>query len=182
MLTKALFASVAVVSLSAVGCGQPTHGGQTSLQTVQWQTYTSPDGRVSLEYPSHLKLKVRERKEADDPQVALFMADEQDSLGVTLILRVSDESLPDYCESMLDACLDSGTKAITKRESISRAGARGFRQEFREGYGWSAQEFIAITLEAHPAYVHFTCGYSVSNKQDFRPICERIAASLTLKP
>jgi hypothetical protein len=108
------------------------------------------------------------------------MVSPDESLGLTLMLRISSEPLPGYCQDMMASCLDANTTAITKCEPISLGGGQGFRQEFQSGSGWLANEFVAVALEAQPAYVHFTCDYKVQNKQNLRPICERVVESLRL--
>jgi hypothetical protein len=184
MRASSVFAVVVIfAALSAVGCGLPSHGSQTPFQSVQWQTYTSPDGRVSFEHPANFKLNIVPRKSADDPQLALSLVSPDGSTDITLILRVSDEVRSDYCAYMHDMTLrHPNTRSITERERISRGAAEGLRQEFREGSGWTAREFIALALEAQPVHVHFTCGYTPRNTQNLRPICQRIADSLTLHP
>jgi len=181
MPSKALVVGIAVLaSLVAVGCDQLTQG-QTDFQAGEWATYTSPDKHVSFEYPSSLKLTVRPRQDESDPHLALFMVSPDESIGLTLMLRVSSEPLLGYCEEMIASCLDANTIATTKCGQISLGGGQGFRQEFRSGRGWLANEFVAVALEAQPAYVHFTCDYKVQNKQKLRPICERIVESLRLQ-
>jgi hypothetical protein len=181
MNVKAAFLRVIVLAAAALmGCGKVSESGQVAWETVPWETYTSPDGMVSFEHPSNLQLTVRPPREADDPQLALIMESPNQSLGITLVLRLSDEPLPGYCQAMMDTCLDTATRSATERETISAGSAQGLRQEFREGVGRLAQEYIAVALEARPAYVHFTASYDAANKQSLRPICERIVNSVRL--
>jgi len=181
MPSKVLVSGIAVLaSLVAAGCDQVTQG-QTDFQALEWATYTSPDKHVSFDYPTSLKLTVRPRQVESDPHLALFMVSPDESLGLTLMLRISSEPLPGYCADMMASCLDANTTAITKCEPISLGGGQGFRQEFRSGSGWLTNEFVAVALEAQPAYVHFTCDYKVQNKQQLQPICERIVESLRLQ-
>jgi hypothetical protein len=180
MPSQVLMVGIAVLaSLVAAGCDQVTQG-QTDFQAGEWATYTSPDKHVSFDYPSSLKLTVRPRQAESDPHLALVMVSPDESIGLTLTLRISSEPLPGYCEHMMASCLDANTAAITKCEPISLGGGQGFRQEFRSGSGWLANEFVAVALEAQPAYVVFTCDSKVRNRQQLQPICERIVQSLRL--
>jgi hypothetical protein len=180
MFAKAAFPSVVLLAFGLAGCGQQNPQPKIAWESVEWKTYTSPDGHVSFEHPAELRLTVRPRSEADDPQLALFMESSDLSLGGTLVLRISDEPMPDYCDWLMDSCTGSGSRAVSERVEISADATKGVRQEFREGMGRLAQEFIAVALEAQPAYVHFTAAYNVSDKEALRPICERMARSLKL--
>ena len=183
MWLKSVSAFVVIASLISSGCGAPSHGSQSPFQSVEWKTYQSPDGRVSFNYPSDFKVSIVPRKSADAPQLALSMESSDGSADVTLILRVSDEVKSDYCDYMHDMTLrHPNTIAISQREPVKRGDARGLRQEFRDGSGWAAKEFIAVTLEAGSAHVHFTSGYSARSRDHVRPICQRIVESLTLSP
>jgi hypothetical protein len=157
---------------------RPVEPGQVppsidSASADSWTTYTSPDARVRFDYPSSMKIIVRPRKDADDPHLGLSAVTPDESIQLTLLLRLSDDPMPGYCERMLDTLVNADTKAVTKRQDISLGNGRGFRQEFREEMrGQAPVEYIAVALEARPAYVHFTCGYTVSSKAEHRPVCE----------
>ncbi|MCI0358119.1 MAG: hypothetical protein L0211_06535 [Planctomycetaceae bacterium] len=182
MPVKFLLASLLVLSsLAALGCGQASQA-KTPERFNTWTTYTSPDKRVSFAHPSNLEVTVRMRHDADEPALALFMSSSDESLELTLVMRISDVPLPDYCESMVDACLDSNTTATSKREPVLLGGAAGFRQEFRSGSGALADEFVSLALQAKDVYVIFTCSHSAVRRGELKPICERIVNSLTITP
>jgi hypothetical protein len=175
-----LMAAMVLGSLCALGCEQTT-SGQTAFVPHEWATYTSPDQLVSFEYPVGMNLTVRPRLGPDDPHLALSLVSPDETLDVTLLLRLSVDELPDYCQHMIESSLDANTKAMTECEPISLGEGKGLRQEFRSGHGSQAVEFIAVALAAEPAYVAFSCGYLARNKQELRPICERIVNSLKLQ-
>jgi hypothetical protein len=174
-----LAATAALIVLMAVGCARPVLPGQPTPGADSWTTYTSPDSRVRFDHPSHMKVRVRPRGDASAPYLALSGSTPDDSIQVTFLLRLSDDPLPDYCTRMMAVLADAHTRPVTAREAISLGGGQGFRQEFREARG-APVEFIAVALEARPAYVHMTCGYPETSRAELRPVCERIVASLTI--
>jgi hypothetical protein len=168
--------------LVAVGCSLPASPGPVAPSADSWTTYTSPDGRVQFDHPASLQFIVRPRQQADDPQLALTASAPDESIQLTLLMRVSDDLDSEYCKQMMSNLVNGNTRAISERQNITVGNARGIRQEFREEIrGQPPVELIAVALEARPAYVHFTCGYPASNKAALRPVCERIVESLTLK-
>ena len=176
-----LIGALVVGTLCAVGCelAAPT---QTSFEGQAWATYKSPDKRVSFEYPSNLKLTVRPRQDPLEPQLALIMESPDQSLGLTLMMRVLEEPDPDWCQSMMDACLDDNTIATTPRESVTRGLAKGLRQEFKSGSGILADDLAGLALTTDSVCVHFTCNYRKVRASELRPICQRIVDSLVIEP
>lgn len=170
-----------LTSLFAMGCDQVSQG-QTPFQAERWTTYTSPDKRVSFEYPSNLNLTVLPRQDESEPQLALLMSSSDESLGLTLVMRISDEPMSDYCQYMLKTCADSNTTATSPPEAMSLNGAEGFRQEFRSGSGILADNFVALALESESVYVIFSCSHRAVRRGELEPICQRIVNSLTITP
>jgi hypothetical protein len=170
--TAILAAAIALAPLVAGGCHRPALGAPS------WATYTSPDSRVRFDYPSHLEIRVRPPEDDDAPHLALSGCTRDESVQLTLVMRLSDDPMPEYCTRMMDGLADAHTRAVTPRQTISLGGGRGFRQEFREVKG-TPVELIAVALDARPAYVHMTCGYT--SPAELRSVCERIVGSLTVK-
>jgi hypothetical protein len=168
-------------SLLAMGCDQTSHG-QTAFQADEWATYTSPDKRVSFEYPSDLNLTIRPRQDETDPQLALMMESPDRSLGLTLVMRVLERPDPDYCQYMLKAFLDDNTIATSPSESVTRGRATGFRQEFKSGNGVLAGDLVGLVLQDDLICVHFSCSYGRMRAGELRPICNRIVDSLVIEP
>jgi hypothetical protein len=171
-------AAITLAMLMATGCGRPA--GRWTPDADSWTTYTSPDARVRFDHSSQLEIRVRSRGDASAPHLALTGSTPDESVQVTLVMRLSDDPLPNYCTRMMDGLADAHTRAITSRQTISLAGGRGFRQEFREA-GAPPVELIAVALDAQPVYIHLTCGYTEMGRAELRPVCERIAESLILK-
>lgn len=171
-----------VVLVLVMGCRKQT--GPTQLETKteidSWKTYVSPGGNVQFEYPSNLMITHRPRKDDRDPQVALFATNANESIQITLVLRLSEDNLPNWCNDLMDTGPDQNTRFVTERKSINLGSGKGYRQELREGEGADQFEYISVALEAKPVYVHFTSGYMM-RKADLRPICERIVATLKIK-
>ena len=164
-----------------IGCRRPSQPSQSTPGADSWTTYISPDERVRFDYPSNMRVIVRPRKDERDPDLALSATTPDESIQLTLVRRLSNDLLPNYCQLMMDSLLDENTRAVTAPRDISLANGRGIRQEFREVGGAAPIEIIAVALEAGPAYTHLTCGYAEKSRAELRPMCERIVESLTLK-
>lgn len=176
-----LISGLVLGSLCTLGC-ELTAPAQTSFEGQAWTTYTSPDKRVSFEYPSNLNLTVRPRQDPLDPQLALIMESPDQSLGLTLMMRDLEEPDPDWCRDMMDACLDDNTVATTPRESVTRGLAKGLRQEFKSGNGILAHDLTGLALTTDSVCVHFTCNYRKVRASELRPICQRIVDSVAIEP
>ena len=175
-----LIGALLVGTLYIAGC-EVAAPGKTSFEGQEWTTYTSPDQRVTFEYPSNLNLTVRPRQGPDDPQLALMMESPDRSLGLTLMMRILERPDPEYCQYMLAALLDDNTVATSRSEPVTRASAKGFRQEFKSGSGILADDLVGLVLQDDLVCVHFSCSYGRMRADELRPICDRIVNSLAVE-
>jgi hypothetical protein len=181
MQTKCLLIGALVMgTLCALGC-ELAAPARTSFEGQTWATYTSPDQRVTFEYPSNLNLTIRPRQSPDEPQLALMMESPDQSLGLTLVMRILERPDPDYCQYMLAALLDDNTVATSQSEPVTRGNAQGFRQEFKSGSGILAGDLVGLVLQDDLVCVNFSCSYGRMRADELRPICQRIMDSLVIK-
>jgi hypothetical protein len=169
------FITVAVLLLSATGCGANRKAHDSP---APWKTYTSADGNVSFQYPPELIL--HDRPQPD--MITFFLETTDESLGVTVILKVSEAELSGYTSRMWDAILkDEQNVALTDRKEVTLGNTPALRQEFLETAAGKKTELIAIGVESHPYYLHMTAGYSPERRAQLRPICEKILASVVVR-
>lgn len=173
--------AIIVVASVVIGCDRPNTPGKATAKAPPWKKYSSPEGHVTFEYPADITISHRQRKDQDDPDVALHANNREQSIEITLLFRFSEQPMSYFCKDMMDSCIDPKTIAISERKNIVLGNGRGLQQEFRESNGPATIEYICVALEHKSIYVHFTSGYRANKKADLRAICERIVNSLTLK-
>jgi len=178
---KTLIGTALLGATLLAGCGLPIESA-APFKLDKWATYTSPDGRVSFEHPANLDVQVRPRRDEIDPDLALFMSSGDQAFGLTLVVRISPEPMPDYERSMLDSLADGSTVATTKPEEIELNGAKGLRQEFKSGTSLLADDLIVVGLRKEPVYVSFSCNCRSTRRDELREACQRVVDSLRILP
>jgi hypothetical protein len=160
------------------GVNTPSDSASIEQYATNWTRYTSPDGRVSIEYPATCAPRMRSKGGESDPDVAFLLDDPAQLLDVSFVYVSAEKGLPKgFISKQMDAA-QGEAKALTSRQVIEIGGAMGLRQDFTESGASGSTVFINLGLESNGGSVHVTVGCDAELKDKLWPVCERIVHSI----
>jgi hypothetical protein len=154
-----------------------------ALENDVWVTYTCPKTGIQFEHPSQIKIgkKVDEVEDVKELVSAVSGSTTCDSVVVGFLVVQGDEWVPGSAQWLINRLITKQSRPLSPTKKIWLEGMQGSSQEILDMSTHPHVEANVILLESKPYYLLFVVGYRENTRSKMRPICEKIAASLTVK-